>query len=84
MAISVCPFQSKGTPSKKRCRNVTNVTFIFLFFGSDRSPRCKDVVHACVRDVMQKNSENEFHQHSKEFRFRGVLGGSRVSSRESS
>ena len=37
-------------------------------FGSDRSPRCQDVVHPSVRlsvrpsvrDIMQENSENEF------------------------
>ena len=29
-------------------------------FGSDRSPRCQNVVCACVRDIMLKNTLIEF------------------------
>ena len=31
-----------------------------VFFGSDRSPRRGDLVRACVCDIIQNNSENEF------------------------
>ena len=31
-----------------------------LVFGSDRTPRRGDLVRACMCDIIQKNTENEF------------------------
>ena len=55
---------------------MTGLTLMDGIFGSDRSPRRGNVVcpsvRVCVRDIIQKNIENELKQHSKESW--GVLG----------
>ena len=49
-----------GNPRHHAFHSCKFVNPLVMIFGSDRSPRCRDVVCPCVWAIPQKNIENEF------------------------